>query len=67
MQVGDLVLWTGKKLTSTEPDDIGMVTGVGRADPDMRGIEYLTIHWFADNEVYNYSFEDKDIELIKKV
>ena len=67
MQVGDLVRWAGKKLTSGEPDDLGMVLGVGRADPDVTGVDYYTVHWFVDNEVYNYSMEEHDIELITKV
>ena len=64
MRIGDLVLWVRN---GTKSEDIGIVTGVGTADPDMSGIEHFTVHWFADNEVYNYPMGEYDIELIKKV
>lgn len=65
MQVGDLVRWAGKKLLSNEPEDIGIIVAVGndtRTNPP-----YCRVHWFDDNQEYNYVLGDHDIQLLKKV
>ena len=63
MKVGDLVYWGGKVLLEHSGESLhGVVIDVG-TDTDY---DWFRVHWFEDNEEYNYRMDDTDILLVKK-
>ena len=64
MQIGDLVYWAGRV-----PDDCNDASLHGVViDTAPEAISpWYRVHWFEDNKEYNYSMDDIDIQVVKKL
>jgi len=64
MQIGDLVKWGGRM----KPDEASQsLFGVIVDTASSAITPWFRVHWFEDNQEYNYRMDDTDIQLVKKL
>ena len=64
MRIGDLVFWTGRVPDDNFSESLHGVVVAAVADA---AVPWYRVHWFEDNQEYNYRMDDIDIQLVEKV